>query len=80
MNGNGGGGTRTPAATPAWSTPRCPVPVVYSTNTVTEAANRDYAVPTYMALDAARPSPAATVGYEGTASDGLTQLDADATR
>ena len=37
--------------------------------------NRDYAVPTYMAL-AASPAPsAASVGYEGTASDGLTELD-----
>ena len=51
------------------------VPVIFSTNTVTNAANRDYAVPTYMAL-AASPAPsAASVGYAGTASDGLTQLD-----
>ena len=52
-----------------------PVPVVSSTNTVTNAVNRDYAVPTYMAL-AATSDQAASVGYEGTASDGLTQLDA----
>ena len=51
------------------------VPVVFSTNTVTNAANRDYAVPTYMAL-AATSAQAASVGYAGTASDGLTQLDA----
>ena len=40
---------RTPAPTPAWWTPSG-VPVVFSTNTVTNATNRDYAVPTYMAL------------------------------
>ena len=51
------------------------VPVVYSTNTVTDAVNRNYAVPTYMAL-ASTSDQAASVGYEGTASDGLTQLDA----
>ena len=51
-----------------------PVPVIFSTNTVTNAANRDYAVPTYMAL-AGGPAQAASVGYAGTASDGLTQLD-----
>ena len=50
------------------------VPVIFSTNTVTNAANRDYAVPTYMAL-AGTPSGAASVGYAGSASDGLTQLD-----
>ena len=52
-----------------------PVAVVSSTNTVTNAVNRDYAVPTYMALTATSDE-AASVGYEGTASDGLTQLDA----
>ena len=46
------------------------------TNTVTNAANRDYAVPTAMALRADRPFPVASSGYAGTASDGLTQLDA----
>ncbi|MGN6173711.1 MAG: glycoside hydrolase family 15 protein, partial [Streptosporangiaceae bacterium] len=56
-----------------------PVPVIYSTNTVTNAVNRDYAVPTYMALDASTPSTAADVGYAGSASDGLTQLDATRT-
>lgn len=55
------------------------VPVVFSTNTITNAANRDYAVPTYMALDASAPPSAASVGYEGTASDGLTQLDSSHT-
>ena len=49
--------------------------MVFSTNTVTNAVNRDYAVPTYMAL-AASSAQTASVGYAGTASDGLTQLDA----
>ena len=45
---------RTPARTPAWWTPAParPIPVVFSTNTVTNAVNRNYAVPTYMALAA----------------------------
>jgi glucoamylase len=38
------------------------VPVIFSTNTVTNAANRDYAVPTYMAL-AGTSAQAASVGY-----------------
>jgi glucoamylase len=51
------------------------VPVLYDTDTTSTATNRDYAVPTYMAL-AATSARVATVGYAGTASDGLTQLDA----
>jgi glucoamylase len=77
VNGNGGGGSENAGGntgvidTSAGSS----VPVIYSTNTVTNAVNRDYAVPTYMALDASTPSSAANVGYAGSASDGLTQLD-----
>ena len=52
-----------------------PVPVVYSTNTVTQAANRDYAVPTYLAVRSSYATGTASVGYAGTASDGLEQLD-----
>jgi len=52
------------------------VPVLYDQDTTSTATNRDYAVPTYMAL-AATSTRAATVGYAGTASDGLTQLDAN---
>jgi glucoamylase len=55
------------------------VPVIYSTNTATNAVNRDYAVPTYMALDASLSSPTASVGYAGSVSDGLAQLDLDRT-
>ena len=77
VNGNGGGGTENAGANTGVvdTSAGAPVPVVSSTNTVTNAVNRDYAVPTYMALDATSDQ-AASVGYEGTASDGLTQLDA----
>jgi glucoamylase len=80
VNGNGGGGSQNAGANSGvidTSTGR-PVPVVYSTNTVTDAVNRDYAVPTYMALTANAPGAGgaqASVGYAGTASDGLTELD-----
>ncbi len=77
VNGNGGGGTGNAGANSGLVTAyrHEPVAVVYSTNTVTSAVNRDYAVPTYMAL-AATSASGASVGYEGTASDGLAQLDA----
>ena len=45
--------------------------MIFSTNTVTNAVNRDYAVPTYMALAASSPAQSASVGYAGTTSDGL---------
>ena len=78
VNGNGGGGAQNAGANSGVvdTSAGAPVPVVFSTNTVTNAANRDYAVPTYMALAASAPATAASVGYAGTASDGLTQLDA----
>ena len=78
VNGNGGGGSQNAGGNTGVidTSTGSPVPVIYSTNTVTNAVNRDYAVPTYMALDASVPSPAASVGYAGSASDGLTQLDA----
>jgi glucoamylase len=74
VNGNGGGGSQNAGAN-SGVVDASGVPVVYSTNTVTNATNRTYAVPTYLAL-AASPAPsAASVGYAGTASDGLSQLD-----
>ena len=78
VNGNGGGGSENAGGNTGVvdTSTGSPVPVIYSTNTVTNAVNRDYAVPTYMALDASVSSPAASVGYAGSASDGLTQLDA----
>ena len=77
VNGNGGGGSENAGANSGVvdTSAGAPVAVVSSTNTVTNAVNRDYAVPTYMAL-AGTPTHAASVGYAGTASDGLTQLDA----
>jgi glucoamylase len=77
VNGNGGGGSANAGANSGVvdTSAGSPVAVVFSTNTVTNAANRDYAVPTYMAL-AGTSAQAASVGYAGTASDGLTQLDA----
>jgi len=79
VNGNGGGGSDNAGGNTGLidTSSGSPVPVVYSTNTVTNAVNRDYAVPTYMALDASVSSPAANVGYAGSPSDGLTQLDLD---
>ena len=76
VNGNGGGGSENAGANSGVvdTSAKAPIPVIFSTNTVTNAANRDYAVPTYMAL-AGTSDASASVGYEGTASDGLTQLD-----
>jgi glucoamylase len=74
VNGNGGGGTANGG--PDTGVVSKAVPVVYDTLVTSQAANRDYAVPTYMALRSTSPSAAASVGYAGTASDGLNQLDA----
>src|SRR5271165_6241227 len=76
VNGNGGGGSENAGANSGVvaTSAGAPVAVISSTNTVTNAVNRDYAVPTYMAL-AGTSAQAASVGYAGTASDGLTQLD-----
>ena len=77
VNGNGGGGSDNAGANSGVVTTSggSAIPVVSSTNTVTNATNRTYAVPTYMALADSTPAPQASVGYAGTASDGLTQLD-----
>jgi glucoamylase len=78
VNGNGGGGSQNAGANSGVvdTSTGSPIPVIFSTNTVTNAVNRDYAVPTYMALAASTPVTTASVGYAGSASDGLTQLDA----
>src|ERR1700727_1044454 len=75
VNGDGGGGTQNAGGNTGVIDARTGIPVVYSTNTSTAAANRSYAVPTYMAMTATSAGEA-SVGYEGAASDGLTQLDA----
>lgn len=72
VNGNGGGGTDNGGADTGVVTPTGPV--VYDTSTTSQAANRDYAVPTYMALRSTGGG-GSTVGYAGTPSDGLTSLD-----
>jgi glucoamylase len=51
------------------------IPVDINTNTTTDAVNRNYAVPTYMALESSSGFSSASVGYAGTASDGLNMLD-----
>ena len=86
VGGNGGGSTATPgsgtgdnggadSATVDRSTGSA-VPVSFDTVTTTNAANRDYAVPSYLALRADRPFRAVSSGFVGTPSDGLTELDA----
>ncbi len=82
INGNGGGGdaaTENAGADDAVidTSTGSPVPVASDVNTATIAANRDYAQPVFAALRADRPFLAASSGYAGTASDGLTQLDAN---
>ena len=79
VNGNGGGGSTNGGADDAVVDPATTALVSSDPNTVTNAANRDYAVPLYAALRADRPFLAASSGYAGTASDGLAQLDADRT-
>ena len=46
--------------------------------TATNAANRDYALPVHSRARRARPFREVSNGFAGAASDGLTQLDADA--
>jgi glucoamylase len=76
INGNGGGGAGNGGADSSTvdSSTGNPVMVAYDTQTATNAVNRDYAQPVFAALDG--PFDQATSGFAGTASDGLTQLDA----
>ncbi|HWE09741.1 MAG TPA: glucodextranase DOMON-like domain-containing protein [Solirubrobacteraceae bacterium] len=67
---NAGGNTATLASADGG-----PVPVAANPNTTTEAVNRTYAVPTFEALRSAHGFSDASVGYAGTASDGLSMLD-----
>ncbi len=78
MGGNGGGGADNAGADSATidTSTGSPVPVSYDTNTSTTAANRDYAVPSFLALRGDQPFFRASSGFVGTASDGLVQLDA----
>jgi glucoamylase len=78
LNGHGGGGTDNAGGGSATivATSRGAVPLAYSTNSFTEATNRSYATPIYAALAASSPFAAVETGFEGTASDGLDELDA----
>src|SRR5580693_4702828 len=78
LNGHGGGGTDNAGGESATIVPSAdgPVPLSYSTNSFTDAVNRSYATPIYAALAASTPFPAVETGFAGTASDGLTELDA----
>ena len=69
---NGGGNTATLANVDGG-----PALVASNTNTTTNAVNRNYAVPTFEALEASSGFSSASVGYAGTDSDGLNMLDSD---
>lgn len=70
---NAGGNSATLVSGPDGAT----IPVASNTNTTTQATNRDYAVPTFEALQSSTGFVDASVGYAGTASDGQTMLDSD---
>ena len=76
VGGNGGGGIGNGGADSATvdRTTGSPIPVSYDTVTTTNAANRDYAVPSYLALRADKPFGAVSSGFVGSASDSLTEL------
>ncbi|HEY7176593.1 MAG TPA: glycoside hydrolase family 15 protein, partial [Micromonosporaceae bacterium] len=78
VGGNGGGGAGNGGADSATidTSTGSPVPVSFDTNTQTNAANRDYAIPSFLALRASLPFAAASSGFVGTPSDGLAELDA----
>ena len=75
VNGNGGGGPGNGGADSATVDTSTGHPVLVSSDTVTatNAANRDYAQPVYVALDGSFSQ--ATSGFAGSPSDGLVQLD-----
>jgi glucoamylase len=75
--GTGGGGAQNAGGNSASlvSSDGQTVPVDANTNTNTDAVNRDYAVPTYMALESSGGFSSASVGYADTTSDGLAMLD-----
>jgi glucan 1,4-alpha-glucosidase len=76
VNGNGGGGSGNGGADSATvdTSTGHPILVAYDTATSTNAANRDYAQPVYVALDGSLTQ--AESGFAGAPSDGLAQLDA----
>ena len=72
--GTGGGGTQNGGGNTALVAAN-DIPVAFNTNTTTDAVNRDYGVPTYMALESSSGFSTASVGYADSASDGLNMLD-----
>jgi glucoamylase len=77
VNGNGGGGAVNGGGDDAAASPQALTAI--DTNTVTNAANRDYAVPTALALRADRPFTSASAGFAGTASDSISSPHDSAT-
>ena len=75
VNGNGGGGGGNGGADTATidETSGHPILVASDPVTATNAANRNYAQPVFAALDG--PFDEASVGFAGSESDGLEQLD-----
>ncbi len=78
INGNGGGGSGNGGGDTGIidTSTNHNVPIAFDTNTTSNAVNRTYAMPVYSALDASTPFTKVSNGFIGTASDGLTQLDA----
>ena len=78
INGNGGGGSGNGGGDTGIidTSTGHNVPVAFDTRTTSQAANRDYAVPVYSALDASIPFTQVSNGFLGAGSDGLVQLDA----
>ena len=75
-NGGGGSGNGGPDTAVIDTSTGQSIPVSFDNATSTNAANRDYAVPSYLALRASRPFSAVSSGFVGTSSDGLVELDA----
>lgn len=77
LNGHGGGGAENAGAQSATvvRTADGPIPLDDSTSSATNAVNRTYAQPIYLAMAASRPFAAVSNGYAGTPSDGLTELE-----
>src|SRR3954465_6293594 len=77
LNGNGGGGTGNAGADSGAVARANGHTLLVGSDpvTATNAANRDYAPPAFSALDGSRAFRAASNGFAGRPSDGLTQLD-----
>jgi glucoamylase len=78
LNGNGGGGTGNGGADDGALASAGGHTLLIGADVVTKtnAANRDYAIPVYSALDVTGGLQQATNGFAGQSSDGLQQLDA----